>query len=403
MRAAMYLPGLRPESMSWTIYQEFARSLRAEGLSFELLTDAPPSPPNVQGTTFLPLAAQASWPDRLAAPLTRNPRLIATARLLAQYLRSHPKLDLLYCEIAYPWATAASLARRMARWRGRLVATPMGEDILVVPEAGYGARRHFLPRRALAWTLRTADAIRCISPMVRERVQAWSDCPAAVIPLNVAPTTIAALGRPPDQREAERQAARTALRQRLGLTSSGLVLSLGRMHPFKGLHFLVRAIASMPDAELIIAGPSLSVAGFGDYGTFLRELATSLGLGDRVHFLGRVPHERVLQLLAAADVLVVPSILESMNRVCVEAAAAGTPFVVTETTGIAGYLREPGVGLTVPPSDAEALGVKIKEVLTGRWSCQATAVSRFVAGFDANVIAPRLIELFEAALGAANG
>jgi glycosyltransferase involved in cell wall biosynthesis len=67
-----------------------------------------------------------------------------------------------------------------------------------------------------------------------------------------------------------------------------------------------------------------------------------------VTFLGKVPPAEALDLLAGADVLAVPSHLESMNRVCVEAAAVGTPFVVTQTTGVAGWLPGRGWGRSCP-------------------------------------------------------
>lgn len=392
----MYLPGLRPGSMSWTIYQDFATSLRAAGVDFEMLTDAPTPIPQTDAITFL--AIPTTRLDSLAAPLTRNHQFVATTLALAQWLRRAPRLDVLYVEMAYPWGAAAHLARRLSRWPGRLIIAPLGEDILTVAAASYGHRRYALPRWLVARTLGNAAAIRCISPMVAERVQRWSNRPTAVIPLNVAPSTVTAAQRPESQVRSEHREARAAVAQELGLERKGLVLSLGRLHPFKGIHLLVEAMTRVADAELLIVGPSVSAGAYGDYGDYLRALTARLGLNDRVRMLGAVPHNKVLRMMSAADVLVVPSILESMNRVCVEAAAAGTPFVVTSSTGVADYLSEEGVGLAVAPDDAAALATAMTRILSGSWRRDGAAAARLVNRFDTATIAPQVVRLFEAAL-----
>src|SRR5262249_59399670 len=95
----------------------------------------------------------------------------------------------------------------------------------------------------------------------------------------------------------------------------------------------------------------------------LQALAVRLGVAERVSFLGKVPPVDALDLLAGADVLVVPSRVESMNRVCVEAAAVGTPFVVTRTTGVTGWLSGPGVGVVAPSGDGDQLTSALGGVL----------------------------------------
>ena len=108
---------------------------------------------------------------------------------------------------------------------------------------------------------------------------------------------------------------------------------------------------------------------------------------------GAADHAEVLAHLAAADVLVVPSLLESMNRVCVEAAAAGTPFVVTRSTGVAGYLDEEGVGVVIEPGSAEQIAAGIRSILSGTWRRDPQAARRFVARFDPRSVAARVAGL----------
>ena len=395
----MYMPGLRPGSMSWSIYQDFATAIRAQGPELTLLTDAPnaPPPPAHEGTHYLRMTSVARGLDRLAAPLTRCRSLLSTSLALGNYLRHRDDLDLFYSEIAYPLGAALSLARRRTGWKGASVVCPMGEDVLVVEDAAYGFGRFPLPRRACDWTLRSAAAIRCISPMVRDRVEAFGN-KCAVVPLNVADSTVIAAAQGADAIAADRRAARASLRARLGLQRGALVLSLGRLHPFKGLHLLIDAMAALPDADLLVAGPSLSVRGYGDYSAYLLDRARQTGIADRVHLLGSVPHEAVIEMMSAADAVVVPSLLESLNRVCIEAAAAGTPFVVTETTGVSAFVQEDGVGIVVPPRDPTAIATALTAIIDCSFRPDRGAAQRFVGRFSAASVAGPLVELFEEAL-----
>jgi glycosyltransferase involved in cell wall biosynthesis len=272
--------------------------------------------------------------------------------------------------------------------------TPMGEDFLILDEASYGHRRYPLPRWLIERTMRAAAAVRCISPMVLEYTTDYGH-PAAMVPLNVANSTLAARSTPPQ----DAKVARARLRDELQFTRRGLALSLGRLHPFKGIHVLVQAMVHTPDVDLVIAGPTLRVGEYGDYGQYLAEEARRLGVNDRVHLLGAVPHEDVSALMAAADVVVVPSLLESMNRVCAEAAASGTPFIVTSSTGAADLVQEPGVGQVVAPRDPEAIAAAINDVVSGTWEADVEAAGRFVDQFDASAIAPQLLALIREGIG----
>ncbi len=389
MKIAMYMPGLRSGSMSWDIYQDFAAAMRTAGADFVLLTDVPPHDHDCpEGTVFLPPAPLAARLDHLARPFTRANALLATTARIRRWLRANRSVDAIYMEMTYPLGAAAWLATVLSGWTGTLIMTPMGEDFLVLEEVSYGHRRRRCPRWLIDKTMRAASAIRCISPMVKEYASGFQK-PMGVIPLNVANSTLQTKqGGGPD-----RQTAREHVRETLRLDRRGLVLSLGRLHPFKGIHVLLESMLNVPDADLLVAGPSLAVAGFGDYKTYLERQAQQLGIADRVHLLGTVPHAEVTAMMSAADVVVVPSLLESMNRVCAEAAASGTPFIVTASTGAADLISEPGVGQIVAPRDSAGLATAINRVLEGEWQGDPAATQRFLHQFDASQAAPRLLDL----------
>jgi glycosyltransferase involved in cell wall biosynthesis len=118
-----------------------------------------------------------------------------------------------------------------------------------------------------------------------------------------------------------------------------------------------------------------------------------------VRFLGGTTPDRALQLLAAADVVAVPSRLESLNKVCVEATAVGTPFVVTETTGIAHWAQRTGIGVVAPACDPPALAAGIIDALRRPPALSPERIASFVDLFSPRTVAAAVIEFYEEMLG----
>ena len=127
------------------------------------------------------------------------------------------------------------------------------------------------------------------------------------------------------------------------------VLTIARMHPQKGLDDLIRAVPRIPNATFAIAGD-------GPERGYLEECARSLGVADRVAFLGF--REDVSDLLDDCDVVVLPSLYEGLPLVLLEAMAREKPIVGTAVPGIDEVLED-GAGVLVPPRDPEALAAAI--------------------------------------------
>jgi glycosyltransferase involved in cell wall biosynthesis len=93
----------------------------------------------------------------------------------------------------------------------------------------------------------------------------------------------------------------------------------------------------------------------------LEASAAELGLGGRVRFLGAQPGERVAELVAAADVLVLPSVvtpegkMEGLPVALMEALAVETAVVASAISGIPELVEDGVTGLLVPPADPPAL------------------------------------------------
>lgn len=132
------------------------------------------------------------------------------------------------------------------------------------------------------------------------------------------------------------------------------VLYLGRLHPHKGLHRLIRALGEVQAEGLDV---ELKVAGSGPRGYLraLRRLVRRSGLERQVSFLGHVDAGMRERLLRSADVFVLPSRSENFGFAAAEAMAAGVPVIVGENVGVAALVASRDCGQVIPPADAAAL------------------------------------------------
>ena len=156
-----------------------------------------------------------------------------------------------------------------------------------------------------------------------------------------------------------------------------LVVAVGRLVKKKGFEYLVDAAASLrgdhPALQVVIAGE-------GDLEASLRARAAAAGVGDMVRFIGRVSHEDVPALIAAADVTVAPSIRDDAGNVdglpntVMEMMASGTPLVATSAGGIGAIATDGETARLVRERDAQALATAIAELLRDR--ATASAIGR---------------------------
>ena len=132
---------------------------------------------------------------------------------------------------------------------------------------------------------------------------------------------------------------------------------LGRLKKYKGVHHVIRAFAAMDDASA-----TLEIAGAGDYRPALVRLATSLDLGTRVRFLGRIDEAAKLALLRRAWALVFASPKEGWGITNLEAAACGTPVVASNSPGIRESVRDGETGFLVPHGDTKAMATAMAQL-----------------------------------------
>ena len=125
---------------------------------------------------------------------------------------------------------------------------------------------------------------------------------------------------------------------------------LGRLKKYKGVHHVIHAFA-------VLAHPTavLEIAGAGDFRPQLEKLAASLGLGDRIRFLGRISEEEKVLLLRRAWALVFASPKEGWGITNLEAAACGTPVVASDSPGIRESILDGKTGYLVRHGDPAAM------------------------------------------------
>ena len=202
--------------------------------------------------------------------------------------------------------------------------------------------------RPLLWrVLRRADAIIATSPNYVESSPYLSELrpKCTVIPLGID------LGRflQADPEEVER------IRRDHG---SPLVLFVGKLRYYKGLQYLLAAISHIQCRLLVV--------GSGPMEAEWRHVATSLGVSDRVFFLGQVSDKDLPAYYHASDVFVLPASerSEAFGAVQIEAMASGLPVVCTELGTGTSFVNVNGqTGLVVPARDVAALTAAILSLL----------------------------------------
>ncbi len=148
------------------------------------------------------------------------------------------------------------------------------------------------------------------------------------------------------------------LRRSLALPEGHTVCYVGRLSPEKGVQYFLESApmvtACIPDARFLVVGE-------GPEDEALRRKASELGLDPSRVFLG--PRSDVPDVLAVADVVVIPSISESFGLVALEAMRAGKPVVAAAVGGLLESVRDNETGILVPARSPGALAAAICRLL----------------------------------------
>ena len=153
------------------------------------------------------------------------------------------------------------------------------------------------------------------------------------------------------------------LAERLELEQATLLLFVGRLAPNKKVSVLVEALNCLrerrPPVHAVIIGDTSDV--YAEEAQRCRDLAKRLGILERLHFLGQVSREELVNAYRSADLLVMPSSHEGFCLPVIEAMACGLPVVAARCTALPETVAD--AGLTFCPNDAGDLARQITRVL----------------------------------------
>ncbi len=188
-----------------------------------------------------------------------------------------------------------------------------------------------------------------------------------------------------------------AVRKKWNLRHQHILLGNGKLSSLKNYATVLRALPALPDAEFLLVG-----SGSTTKQEYYRQLASELGVSDRVHFLGTLPNEQLPELYGAADVFVHPSKTEALGIVLIESLACQTPVVVADVGGVRDVVVDGFNGLLFSdPKDHDALASRVRELLanpTRRAELGRNGRALVTAKFNWEKILPQYIAAFEKTL-----
>lgn len=273
------------------------RQINRELVQFDFLLSAP-------GPTYYEEEAIA-----LGANIYRRPRraqnILKCQRGLYSLLRQNPNIKVVHIHGESPILGLDALTARLAGVKVRMVHS-----------------RSAQPQKANKQAL--------LRPMLRRCATHWLACSTqAGVSLfgGKAPQSPKFLLLPnarPLQPYLYNQSVRATLRQNMGADTKLVLLTVGRLHPVKNQAFLLDVLAALQNIPAV-----LWIAGEGEEREPLENAVRAKGLQNKVRFLGR--RNDVPALLQAADVFLLPSLLEGMPGAVVEAQTAGLPCLVSDT------------------------------------------------------------------------
>lgn len=278
------------------------------------------------------------------------------------------KLDLLHVHYAIPHSISAYLAKQMLAKRGihiPMVTTLHGTDITLV-----GTDQSYLP--ITRFGIEESDGVTAISTYLKDRTLREF---RVLKDIEVIPNFVNC-----DIYEPLSAESRAAARQRYAPANEPILVHLSNFRPVKrapdAVLIFVEIARKMPAHLLLIGdGPDRSVAEW---------LAKRHNLQDRVHFLGK--QNNVSELLPLADLMLMPSEMESFGLASLEAMACRVPAIATNVGGIPELIEDGYNGRLCAVGDIEAMAAAALELLQNperlermATTARETAQSKFCA------------------------
>ncbi|MEG3640530.1 glycosyltransferase family 4 protein [Magnetococcus sp. PR-3] len=299
-----------------------------------------------------------------------TPWLMAKA-LYGQIARLHQQwpFQLIDAHYMYPDGVAAAL---LGQWLNiPVVITSRGTDLNLIP-------RYTVPRRWIQWAADQAAGLITVCDALK----------TPLLELGVAPERVTVLRNGVDLDFFKPPQARQELRQKLDMQQP-TVLSVGHLIARKGHELAIEALVDLPELQLIICGE-------GPMEGVLRTTAQTLGVAQRVRFVGALDQTQLRAYYGAADALILASSREGWANVLLEAMACGTPVVASAVWGTPEVVSCPAAGQLFSPRTAQALVTSLQALLHQLPRREETR--SYAEGFSWQTTSTGQLNLFEAIL-----
>jgi glycosyltransferase involved in cell wall biosynthesis len=329
--------------------------------------------------------------DRLAKPLLGR-RFFTTLIAMARYFRATRDCDVYFVESDWIGFFSAIIGRFIKfRW----VVCVHDSDYLRLSLGFPGRPASRWREAAKSWVLRSADLVRANSFVTRDAL-VEGGCVAErirVVPLHV--TGWMSVDNITDMPVFKARARSEVFEEWRIPVQDKLLITMCRLVPVKGLALAVRGFAAAArhraGLRLLICGGDREIPGIGSHRAQLERIAAEEGIAAQVTFAGNIEIREVKRYLAAADIHLAPSVIDTFNYGVVEAAMVETYTLASDMVGAAPWVKEVGAATIVPGRATEIWGREINAYLQGpapRFS--GSAISDRLAP---ERIAPMLIDI----------
>ncbi len=170
------------------------------------------------------------------------------------------------------------------------------------------------------------------------------------------------------------------------------LVTVGRLTHKNGTDDVIRSLPLLPKNINFI------VIGKGDEGPKLQKLADSLGVSERVKFLGFVPYEKIPEYLSVCDIFIRASRSEGFGNAFIEAMATGLPVIATPVGGIPDFLDDRETGLFCAPNNPKSIALAVEAIIDDKRlkeALVAKAKSRVVERYNWSLIAKGMGGVFD--------
>lgn len=253
--------------------------------------------------------------------------------------------DIVHTHLFDPTVIGITLAKRQNR---KAIFTRHHSDALYelpspVKRVFYLKMEHYVNRKA--------DHIIAPSKMVRDILVEKENVPSAKV-------SLIPYGQTTERFDAVTPEKIEKVQDELDMKKNLALVCTSRLFHRKGHQYLFEAFADLVKNGL---AATLYLVGTGDYQANLEKLAENLQIADKIKFLGW--RNDALEIIAAADIIVHPSLEDALSSAVIESVMLEKPIIATDISGVRDSLDDGKYGAIVPPADADSFRVALQETI----------------------------------------